>query len=289
MHLRDVSVVVVTYRSREIIGDCLAALKEPSPKAIVVVDNASDDGVVAFVEGLQCGAHVIELAENVGFGAAANIGIESTDTPYVLVLNPDARPHADGLAKLAGCAAADADAAVVAPALVDEQGNAQPSRIGYPTALWTGSPAVSSFPTRRAPAGSEGFAVGAALLLRREAFSAVGGFDPDFFLFYEEVDLCLRLEQAGWSIVSCPEATFVHAGGTATRLDWPRSYRRQLAGHLRYIRKHRGHKAAEWSRLVLIVSVGVRALVCRGEARAAARSAFRWLRRHRVVNLLQSV
>jgi N-acetylglucosaminyl-diphospho-decaprenol L-rhamnosyltransferase len=283
----DVSVVVVTFQSREIVAACLDSLQEPGPHAIVVVDNASDDGTTAFIGERFPAVRVLSLPENVGFGAAANTGVDATDTPYVLVLNPDARPLDNSLEKLAECAAEDLDAAVVVPTLVDEAGSAQPSRIGYPTPLWTGAPAVTSFPSRRASGASDGFAVGAALLLRREAFRAVGGFDPDFFLFYEEVDLCLRLERAGWSIVSCPGATFVHAGGAATRIDWSESYRRQLCGHLRFMLKHRGPAAAERSRRLLVAAVGLRALVARGDVRAAARSAFPWLRGGSVAELLE--
>lgn len=277
--LRDVSVVVVTYESRTVIGRCLASLDEPSPEATVVVDNASNDGTATLVRERHPTARVVELEENVGFGAAANIGIETVDTPYVVLLNPDARPAGDSLAKLVACAARRADAAVLSPRLVDEDGRPQPSRIGYPTPLWTGSPAVSSFAARRRDDTSGGFAVGAALLLRRDAFRALGGFDPDFFLFYEEVDLCLRLEHAGWSIASCPDATFVHSGGASTRLDWTTSYRRQLGGHLRFLSKHRGPGAAERSRRLLVVAVGTRALTSRRrEVRSAAQSAYAWLR-----------
>jgi GT2 family glycosyltransferase len=279
MQLRDVSVVVVTYESRDVIAACLESLDVPSPNAIVVVDIASSDGTAALVRESVPTARVVALDENVGFGAAANIGVDSVDTPYVAVLNPDARPVGDSLATLVACAARHADAAIVSPRLVDGDGQAQPSRIGYPTPLWTGNPAVSSFAARKRGATAGGFAVGAALLLRRDAFRAVGGFDPGFFLFYEEVDLCLRLEHAGWSIVSCPESTFVHFGGASTRLDWTTSYRHQLGGHLRFLSKHRGPAAAERSRRLLVVTVGARALSARRrEVRHAASSAYAWLR-----------
>jgi len=286
MTVEDVSVVVVTFDSRDVIAGCLEALEEPSPAAVVVVDNASTDGTAEFVHGQFPSARVLELQRNIGFGAAANAGVATVETPYVLVLNPDAGPLDDALSSLPACASAHAEAAIVVPSLVDEAGRPQPSRIGYPTPRWTGSPAVTSFAPRRFAAGDRGFAVGAALLFRREAFQAVGGFDPDYFLFYEEVDLCLRLEQAGWAIVSCPEAVFRHSGGASTRQDWPASYRRQLAGHLRFIRKHHGAAAAERSRRTLVAAVALRALVSRGEVRAAAREAVPWLRGHSVSELL---
>jgi hypothetical protein len=284
----DVSVVVVTYRSRATIGSCLESLDEPKPQSVTVVDNASDDGTASFVAERFPAVRVVELPANVGFGAAANVGIETAGTPYVVLLNPDARPVGDALATLTRCAASRADAAVVAPALVGDDGREQPSRVGYPSPFWTGGAAVTSFAARRSRYGSEGFAVGAALLLDTRAFRDVGGFDPDFFLFYEEVDLCLRLEQAGRSIASCPDAVFRHAGGASTRLDWTESYRRQLAGHLRFVRKHRGPDAAERSRKVLVAAVGVRALVERGQRRAAARAALPWLRGGGVAELLRN-
>jgi N-acetylglucosaminyl-diphospho-decaprenol L-rhamnosyltransferase len=272
------SVVVVTFQSRDVIAGCLESLQEP----VVVVDNASEDGTAAFVREQFPSVRVLELERNVGFGAAANAGVDAVDSEYVLVLNPDARPLDDGLASLQACAAAHPNAAIAVPALVDASGQPQPSRIGYPTWRWTGSPAVTSFPGRRLASGDQGFAVGAALLVRREAFRSVGGFDPDYFLFYEEVDLCLRLEQAGWGIVSCASATFRHAGGASTRRDWAESYRRQLAGHLLFIRKHHGAAAAERSRRVLVVAVALRALLARGEVRRAAWKALPWLRSHSV-------
>jgi GT2 family glycosyltransferase len=274
----SVSVVVVTFESRDVIAGCLESLDEP----VVVVDNASADGTAAFVRERFPSVRVLELEQNIGFGAAANAGVDAVESEYVLVLNPDARPVGDAVSSLRACAGASPKAAIAVPALVDEDGRPQPSRIGYPTWRWTGSPAVTSFPGRRAANAEHGFAVGAALLFRREAFRSVGGFDPDYFLFYEEVDLCLRLEQAGWAIVSCRAATFQHTGGTSTRRDWAESYRRQLAGHLRFIGKHHGAAAAERSRRVLVVAVALRAVLARGEVRTAARKALPWLRGHDV-------
>jgi GT2 family glycosyltransferase len=276
------SVVVVTFQSRDVIAECLESLRVP----VVVVDNASEDGTAAFVRERFPEVRVLELERNVGFGAAANAGVDAVDSEFVLVLNPDARPLGDGLSSLHACAEANPRAAIAVPALVDEAGEPQPSRIGYPTWRWTGSPAVTSFPGRRLENGDQGFAVGAALLFRREAFRSVGGFDPGYFLFYEEVDLCLRLEQAGWAIVSCPAATFSHAGGASTKRDWAASYRRQLAGHLRFIRKHHGVAAAERSRRILIAAVALRAVLSRGVVRTAAREAVPWLRGHGLSQLL---
>jgi GT2 family glycosyltransferase len=283
MPANDVAAVIVTYRSRPVIAQCLEALL-PSGVPTLVVDNASDDGTAQFVAERFPAVDVLALPTNVGFGAAANRGVEALDSEFVLLLNPDAWPRPGALEQLRSCATEHERAAVLAPSLEDEAARPQVSRVGYPTSFWTGKAAVSSFaPARRRRAPRHAFAVGAALLIRSEAFRAVGGFDSSFFLYYEEVDLCLRLEAAGWEIVSCPNATFVHVGGASTRVDWASSYRYQLEGHLRFIRKHRGARAAERARRVLVTALTVRRL--RGET--DARAAVAWLRSGSVDELLQ--
>lgn len=115
------------------------------------------------------------------------------------------------------------------------------------------------------------------MLLRREAFEDVGGFDPRFFMYFEEVDLCWRLQEAGWQVALCPEAGFVHVGGTSTTANWAAMYREQLRGHLRFLAKHHRATDAEFARKLLEVAVSVRALLARGADREAFRAAARWL------------
>jgi N-acetylglucosaminyl-diphospho-decaprenol L-rhamnosyltransferase len=274
----DVAAVVVTHESANVLERCLTALRD-ARLPVTVVDNASSDRTIELTRSAFPEATLVSLPENVGFGAAANIAIEKLDHDFVLLLNPDAWPLPGSVDRLLETAATHEQAAIVAPALETPDGRSQRSRIPYPTPWWTGSPAVSSFVSRRRRrGGSQGFAVGAALLIRTRPFRLAGGFDPCFFLFYEEVDLCLRLERAGWQIVSSPEARFVHLGGSSTRRDWPTSYRRQLEGHLRFISKHHGAAAAERARRVLIVALAARSTAGRGEQAASARAALRWLR-----------
>jgi N-acetylglucosaminyl-diphospho-decaprenol L-rhamnosyltransferase len=116
------------------------------------------------------------------------------------------------------------------------------------------------------------------LLIRRDAFDAVGGFDPSFFMFYEELDLAWRMRKAGWETGFCPSATFVHVGGASTRPLWTRMYREQLRSHLRFLAKHEGARRAALARRVLLVAVAARAAVARGKRRTAYRCAANWLR-----------
>jgi GT2 family glycosyltransferase len=159
-----------------------------------------------------------------------------------------------------------------------------------PSRWWTGRAAVTSHrPSTRLSlpfAGHRGhFLVGAALLLRRETIERVGAFDTTFFLFNEDLDLCRRIEADRWRLAVCPEATFVHVGGVATRPRWDYVYREQLRGHLRLLRKHEGPAAAESARRWLSVTLRVRA-AGGGERACALRETARWLRTHSVDELL---
>jgi N-acetylglucosaminyl-diphospho-decaprenol L-rhamnosyltransferase len=289
-----ISVVVVSYNARDLLEECLVNVVR-SADDVIVVDNASADGSPGMVRDRFPTVRLIELHENRGFGTAANEGIRSASGRYVLLLNPDAWPLPGAVDALFKCGEAGDRIGVVGPRLVDPNGNPQPDRLGYPTAWSTGAPAVTSQPrslhralvgaaarTRRVPLRRTGakpfFSPGAALLLRRDAFDVVGGFDTDFFMFYEELDLAWRMWQAGWRTRFCGPATFIHVGGASTRPAWTRMYREQLRSHLRFLAKHEGVGRAEWARRLLVVAVAARTALARGEHRAAYRLAAQWLR-----------
>ena len=114
-------------------------------------------------------------------------------------------------------------------------------------------------------------------LFRRSALDEVGAFDPSFFLFNEEVDLCRRLVERGWALVTS-DAVFVHLGGIATRPRWDAAYREQLRSHLRMIEKHEGARAAEQTRRYLVAVFSAKALVARDQERRLLRDNATWLR-----------
>jgi GT2 family glycosyltransferase len=279
--MSETSVVVISYNSRADLERSLPAVTH-AEREVIVVDNASTDGSCAFVRDFFPAVRLIELPENVGYGAACNEGLREASAPLVLLLNPDAWPVGDAIERLAACAMQRPRLGAVAPQLHTPDGTEQQTLVGLPTRWWTGRPALTSAPSRLFRPRlhvrpRRGFLVGAALLLRREAVDEVGAFDPSFFMFYEEVDLCWRLQQGGWSIDVCPEAKFVHIGGTSTRRNWARMYREQLRGHLLFLAKHQGLATAEQARRYLRWALRVRMLVRRGEQRRAFREAFLWL------------
>jgi N-acetylglucosaminyl-diphospho-decaprenol L-rhamnosyltransferase len=222
-------------------------------------------------------------------------------------MNADCWPRPQAIERLVDFARREPRAGVVGPRLVNRDGTLQPSVRGFPT-LWRlateylflrwlapRSRVLNAFYgagfDHRCRREAE-FLVGAALLVRRQVFDEIGGFDTSFFMFNEEVDLCYRVRTAGWKIVFCPDAEFVHVGGASTSQVWPKMYREQLRSHLRFLAKHHGMQQAERARRLLFAAMRVRGVVFsiarRPERRILSRDAAAWLRSGDARSLLDS-
>jgi GT2 family glycosyltransferase len=267
----DVTVVVVTWNALPWVERCLESV---AGRDVIVVDNGSTDGTVAFVRDRYPGVRVIEQ-ENRGMGGGNNSGMRAATGRYFFLLNSDAWVVGEGLDNLVAFADAHPDAAVVGPRLLNQDGTLQRSVRAEPT-LWRVATEYL-FIRRLAPrtnllnplyvGGFDHRSVresdwlsGAALLVRREAADEVGLFDEDFFLFGEEVDWMTRFRRAGWKVYFDPEAEVVHVGGAS---HGGRMYVENLRGHLRWFDKHKGPNAAEHARRLLLGSLRLRALTLR--------------------------
>ena len=199
-----------------------------------MVDNASTDGDAAVAREEFPAVRLIALSVNEGFGRAANAGVAYTSERWVLLLNPDAWPLEDGIERLLEFAESRPRLGATGPLLFHPSGDPQRSTIRpplgpAPLALWTAFPGAvprlygawrrATTPLRRGKVRPTEFLQGSALLVRRDAFAAVGGFDESFFMFGEDADLCARLRDAGWGVELCPAARFVHVGGGSSQDD----------------------------------------------------------------------
>lgn len=224
----SVTAVLVTYDSAHALPDALQALRREGVPTIVV-DNASEDGTVALAE--EMGARVIRNARNEGFGRGNNAGARAATTDYVLILNPDVILDPGAVGALLEAAARYPDAGILAPRIVEEDGRVffQPRSLLSP---YLPNPKG----TLRLPEGDccAPFLSGAVMLMRRERFLALGGFDERIFLFYEDDDLCRRMADAGHALVHVDGAVARHGRG---RSSAPKKGRRFTA---------RWHQA--WSR-----------------------------------------
>jgi N-acetylglucosaminyl-diphospho-decaprenol L-rhamnosyltransferase len=297
----SVSIVIVSHNSWAHLDRALSAV-DALGHEVIVVDNGSTDGTIDRVRERFPDVQLLALAKNVGFARGNNAGIDAATGRYLLLMNADAWPADGAVAALVGCADRLPRAAVVAPRLLNPDGSLQRSVRAFPT-LWR--LATEYFFLRKLAPRSRllnsfyagGFdhdreqdvdwVKGAVLLLRREAIADVGAFDPAFFIFSDEVDLCYRLRRAGWSTRFDPGAEFWHIGGVSTGPQWSRLQCELLRGHLRFFAKHRSVRYAEYARRLLLVALALRGRLFRGERGRLYRDAARWLRSATTEQLLE--
>jgi GT2 family glycosyltransferase len=222
----SVSVVVPTSRAGADLERCLASLAEQERAGldVIVVDNGSGDPDVAELPARFPGVSVIANEENLGFVGACNQGIEASSGDLVLLLNDDTVLEPGSLAALVETLEAHPSWGAAQAKLL---------RLDDPTLLDTAGSFLTStgFLVHRGSGGKETrftasdeifAAKGAALLVRRNALADVGAFDPDFFAYFEETDLCWRLWLAGWEVGFAADARVLHKlGATASALPQP--------------------------------------------------------------------
>jgi GT2 family glycosyltransferase len=262
----SVSVVIVSFNTRPHLLRCLSSLEQyvSVPVETIVVDNGSEDGSVAAVRSAHPTVRVVENGANLGFAAACNRGLRESVAPYRLLLNSDAEVRPGALEALAAVLDERADVGIVGPRTVEPDGAPQVS-FGpdlTPLSEWRQRRRVRALRQRRPEAIQEvqascaheqepAWVSGACLLARASALEAVGGLDERFFLYEEDVDLCLRVRAAGWRILYTPRAVVVHHLGRSMekipdrwRLEYDRS-------HIRFYAKHRGRGTTALLRLYL--------------------------------------
>jgi len=259
------SIVVVTYNSRQDLERCLASVTgERAPRVdheIVIVDNASSDDTVAYLRARWPGVRVIEAGANLGFAAANNVGIRQTFGELVLLLNPDTIIDAGAIDTLVQTLDTQSHAAIVGPRITDADGRAELSfgRMISPLAeavqklLVIGSdrqwPVVAPLVERMTQRPQVvDWVSGACLLARRRDVEAVGLLDERFFMYTEDVDLCASVRARGRAVLFEPSARIVHLRGrsrASVRHAADTAYRRS---QLAFYEKH--HPA--WTPLLRI-------------------------------------
>ena len=219
--------VIVTYNSRRHINDALNSLRvahEIGGLECVIVDNASEDGTADFIAANHAWVTMVRSTRNLGFGRGCNLGFQQVDTPYVLILNPDAVVDQQALVVLVNFITAHEQAGIVAPAIVEGENSLQVAGlVTTPASLLRSALGLeNSMPhQRRIVPGSPSFQTpwvcGAVMLIRSELFRRLGGFDTRFFLYFEETDLCRRATREGAEIWAVGQAVARHMGGACAK------------------------------------------------------------------------
>ncbi len=219
--LLDVTATVCNYNGRAYLGDCLRALLDQTapPARVVVYDNDSQDGSAAFVRAEFPDVEVVEMGGNLGPGAPRNRGLREAPTKYVLEVDSDVILERDCLERLHEDAEATGAAITMPRALFDGERD----RIHYDGGFfhYVGVMTLRNFFARLPPAGAGeepldvDAVIATALLLRRDAVVAAGGYDLDYFILFEDHDLSYRLRARGERLRLLPQAHVFHRQGTA--------------------------------------------------------------------------
>ena len=251
-----VSIIFVSYRTRELtltsIESVMSSMREdPMPYEIILVENDGGDGTVEAVAERFPAVRILDNGENVGFGRGNNSGASVARGSLLFFLNTDTEIHPGAIQAMVHRLASQPTWGALGVRLVNPDGSAQPSILTLPTVwrifcefFWLDRLKIRRFsgpydqrvdPTK--PGVIEA-ANGAALMVRRELFERIGGFDPDFFMYYEECDLCRRIRSNGSEVGYEPEAVVMHHVG-ASSSDRPWWFFRIMRSSRRiYGRKH---------------------------------------------------
>ncbi len=249
---KDVAAVVVTYNSTQYVE----ALLDSLPKAfgqttysVVIVDNGSTDGTLDVLERRSdC---VLVRSTNDGFAAGINRAVlASPEAPAILILNPDATLDPDAVPRMLAPLRRPG-VGIVAPRVREEDGRLSPTIRRGPTLgrvgglSFTGLPAFAERienPREYETEHEVDWAVGAILLIDRDCFDALGGFDESYFLYSEETDFSLRARKAGWTTVYTPGAEGMHVGGGSG--ESATTHTMQMLNRVRLYRRHVGERRA---------------------------------------------
>lgn len=270
------AIVTVSYNSLDVLPPFLASTADASAVdvEVVVADNDSADADELRRITEATGARFLELGENRGYGAAANSAVATLDPDvrWVLVSNPDVVLEPLALDRMIATASTDTTIGAVGPRLLEPTGEVYPSarlvpslRTGLGHAafanVWPGNPWTKRYrqdgdhSARR----DAGWLSGACVLVRRDVFDRLGGFDEGYFMYFEDVDLGWRIGKAGFRNVFDPSATAVHVGGTATKGSSERMRKAHHESAYRFL----AQKYSAWwlwpLRVALKVALSVRA------------------------------
>jgi GT2 family glycosyltransferase len=257
------TVIIVSYNCRDLLRACLSSLQDQTGAPdvrVVVTDNASTDSTLDMVREQFPWVTLVANAENIGFGRASNRGLHFASSGHVLMLNPDTvLPH-DGIARALEALRQRPSVGVLGCKLVQADGTVDhASRRQIPTPLSSlaymlktrrgvGDAAQYTDPSAYDSEGPVGDVNGAFMLLRDQVVREVGGFDETFWMYGEDLDLCLRVTQAGWEIYYWPELEVLHVkGGSSGR---SRTLRVNWAFHQAMWIFYRKHYAKHYGALV---------------------------------------
>lgn len=271
------TVQIVNWNAREPLRQCLQSIYGSPPRVpyeVVVFDNHSCDGSVQMIEKEFPQVRLLVSEQNLGFSRGHNHCAKVAQGKYLFLLNPDTLVAAGALEQLVAFAEAHPEVGIVGPKILNPDGSLQYSCRRFPNpvaALFRNTPLGRLFPHNRytrdylmtdwdhSSVREVDWVSGAAFLIRKAVYDQLGGFDEQFFMYCEDVDLCYRAWQAGWKVVYIPDAVIYHAIGRSTDLVANRMIRTFHQSMYRYYKKHYARQTPIWMRPLVPLGLFVRA------------------------------
>ncbi|TWF92797.1 glycosyltransferase family 2 protein [Saccharopolyspora dendranthemae] len=270
----ELAVVTVTYSPGETLQRFLDTLGKATqrPVRVILADNGSQDGAPQRAAQQHENVEFVPTGGNLGYGGGANRGVASlgAECGWVVIANPDLEWGAGSLDELLEAAGRWPRGGAFGPLITEPTGEVYPSARLLPSIgrgvghalfvkVWPGNPWTRAY--RQSESGrserTAGWLSGSCVLMRREAFDSVDGFDPRYFMYFEDVDLGDRLGKAGWLNVYVPGAEIMHIGGASTS----QASKRMLAEHHRSAYRYLAdrYQGLKWAPLRLALKVGLAA------------------------------
>jgi GT2 family glycosyltransferase len=275
----DLSIIIVCYKGWERLKKCLDSLNsftgEDFSKEVIVVDNRSDDDTIYRIEKEYPGFRFIYNSVNGGYSNGCNLGAENASGEFILILNPDTVASESEVEKLLITARQNLSFALLSCRQVNESGKESIASGPFPHFFNLTGLQRALFGKREKEAGNQksqycypDWVSGSVMLLRKELYERIGGFDDDFWMYFEDVDLCRRIRNIGGKIVFCNTVTIEHNHGGSSRINLKTSSLTKTEVHISrhlYICKHNSgtEKVLIQSFLVInnLISGGLMALL----------------------------
>lgn len=271
----SVSIIIVHHNTKELLRQCLASLMETThsvDKQLIVVDNASSDGSSQMLGESFPEVTLLKNKSNIGFSQANNQGVKKAIGPYLLFLNPDTIVCDGAIEGMVRFLESRADVGAVGCKLLNADGSLQRSCGLFPSLrieLFTRTFLNRMFPRNRTfnmhnlaswdySAVSEvDWATGACLMVRKDVFHSLSGFDENIFMFYEDVDLCLRIWREGWKVLFYPDSVVFHLRGGSWKQNREVPIQSSYVNALYFYRKHYSKAKLLVLKVLLIVEVAI--------------------------------
>jgi hypothetical protein len=271
----DISIIIVNWNTEDLLRQCLNSIFAcPIERTIEVwvIDNGSVDDSNQMVKEYFPQVKLIENEKNLGFARANNQALRLSSGEFVLLLNPDTIVKPNSIEKLVKFLESTPKAGGAGSRLLNPDGTLQESAYPQPTLFrefWRMSHLDNWVHSARYPIDRWSLdqpikvdvLMGACLLIRREALDVVGFFDEEYFIYSEEVDLCTRLNHAGWDLYWVPNAEVIHYGGQSTQQVAEEMFLRLYEGKILYFRKHYSKFGVMMYKLVLFMTTLTRLIL----------------------------